>query len=58
MTFQEDIDAIRNRIAKAEFERDTWRVAGLQEKYLAAYFRVEALELQLDERLRLAGHSS
>ena len=52
MTFQEDTDALKKRIAKAEFERDTSRAAGLQEKYLAAYVLVEALELQLGERLR------
>ena len=52
MAFQEDIDAIKNRIAKAESDRDTWRRAGSQEKYLAAYFMVEALESQLDQRLR------
>jgi hypothetical protein len=52
MTFQEDIDALKSRIAKAEFKRETWRAAGEQEKYLEAYFMVEALELQLDSRLR------
>jgi hypothetical protein len=55
MTFQEDIDTIRNRLAKAESHRDTWQAAGLKEKYLEAYFMVEALELQLNERLRQAG---
>ena len=52
MTFQEEIDALLSRIAKAESERDAWRAAGPEEKYLEAYFMVEALELQLDERLR------
>lgn len=52
MSWHEDIDALKSRIAKAESERDTWRVAGVREKYLAAYFMVEALELQLDQRLR------
>ncbi len=52
MTFQEDIEAIKQRIAKAESERDIWRAAGPEEKYLEAYFAVEALELRLDERLR------
>lgn len=46
-----DIDAIRRRLAKAESERDTWRTAGLQEKYLATYFEVEALELELNRAL-------
>lgn len=49
MTFQEDIDSLKSRIAKAESDRETWRVAGPEEKYLEAYFLVEALELQLDE---------
>jgi hypothetical protein len=53
MTFQEDIAAMQVRIAKAESERDSWRVSGMQEKYLEAYSMVEALELQL-ERLRQA----
>ena len=52
MTFQEDIAAFTQRIAQAEAERDGWRAAGPQEKYLEAYLRVEALEQQLDERLR------
>jgi hypothetical protein len=53
MTLQEDIAAMRIRIAKAESERDSWRVSGMQEKYLEAYSMVDALELQL-ERLRQA----
>jgi hypothetical protein len=53
MSFQEDIAAIKDRIAKAESGRDSWRVSGRQEKYLEAYSMVEALELQL-ERLRQA----
>ena len=52
MTVQEDIDSFKDRIARAESERDAWRIAGREEKYLEAYFMVEALELQLDERLR------
>lgn len=56
MTFQHDIAAIRDRLAKAEADRDAWRAAGLQEKYLEAYGLVEMLERQLDERLRQVGH--
>lgn len=52
MTFEEDIDTLRNRIAKAETAREAWRLAGDREKYLEAYFMVDALELQLDQRLR------
>ena len=52
MTLKDDIDAIKRRIAKAESERDAWRLAGLEEKYIEAYSMVEALELQLEQRLR------
>jgi hypothetical protein len=52
MAIQEDIDALTNRIAKAESDRDTWRAAGSNEKYLGAYFLVENLNLQLYELLR------
>jgi hypothetical protein len=45
---QKDIAALQDRIARAEAERDTWRVAGLQEKYLEASSMVAALELQLE----------
>jgi hypothetical protein len=54
MTFKEEIAALRDRIAKAESDRDTWRASGMQEKYLEAYSQVEALELEL-ERLRQRG---
>jgi hypothetical protein len=56
MSSQEDIAAMQVRIAKAESERDSWRVSGMQEKYLEAYSMVEALELQL-ERLRQAART-
>lgn len=52
MTLQEDITAINDRIARAESARNAWRAAGREEKYLEAYFLVEALEAQLAERLR------
>lgn len=48
MSVQEDIAALQVRVARAEAERDSWRVSGMQEKYLEAYSMVEALELQLD----------
>ena len=44
MTFQEEISALNDRIAKVESDRDTWRAAGQQEKYLKAFFLLEALE--------------
>jgi len=52
MTRHDDIEALTKRLAKAASQRDTWRAAGQEEKYLAAYFAVEAIELQLDARLR------
>lgn len=55
MTFQEDVDAIRQRLIEAESDRDGWRMTKLQEKYLEACSMVEALESQLDERLRQHG---
>ena len=52
MTIQQDIDALRIRIDKVQADCDAWRVAGPKEKYLEAYFLVEALTLQLDECLK------
>jgi hypothetical protein len=54
MTFKDEVAELQVRIAKAESERDTWRTSGMQENYLAAYSRVDALERQL-ERLRQEG---
>ena len=58
LTIHADIDALRQRIAKAEADRDAWRASGRQENYLEAYSMVEALENQLDQlertRRRLA----
>lgn len=42
------MDALKARIAKAMSDRDAWRHAGREEKFLEAYFLVEALEAQLD----------
>jgi hypothetical protein len=50
-TFELDIDSIKSRILDAERERNGWRMAGVQEKYLEACSMVEALEFQLDERV-------
>jgi len=51
MSFDQEIGNLRERLAKAESDRDHWRASGRQEKYLESYFLVDALELQL-ERLR------
>jgi len=55
MTIQQDIDALRAKISKAESDRDTWRAAGREEKYLEAFFMIEAMQLQLDECSRQRG---
>jgi hypothetical protein len=44
MTFQEEISALNDRIAKVESDRDTWRAAGQQGQYLEAFFLLGALE--------------
>ena len=46
-TLREKIAALRLRIGDAESQRDGWRAAGNQEKYLEGYSLVEALEVQL-----------
>lgn len=51
MTRQEEVSDLKVRIARSEVQRDAWRAAGREEKYLEAYFMVEALELQLAARL-------
>lgn len=48
MDHHEQMAALRARLAGAEAERDAWRTSGLQENYLEAYSRVEALALQVD----------
>ncbi len=47
MDLLEEIALIRARIATAEFDRDTWRASGAQEKYSEACSMLEALGLQL-----------
>ncbi|MGM9486831.1 hypothetical protein [Ideonella sp. YS5] len=49
MTIEQDIEALKARIDKVQTDCDAWRVAGPEEKYLEAYFLVEALTLQLDK---------
>jgi hypothetical protein len=48
MDLREEIALIEARTARAESERETWRVSGVQEEYLEACSMVEALGLQLD----------
>ena len=47
MSHYQQMMALRARISAAEAERDTWRSTPMQENYLEAYSRVEALSLQL-----------
>jgi len=49
VTYAAEITEVKARLAKAESERDTWRSAGKQESYLAAYSMAEALRDQLDK---------
>jgi hypothetical protein len=48
------IESLKHRIRLAEEERDALRARGDEELYLRAASMVEALELQLEERLREA----
>jgi hypothetical protein len=51
VTLHEEIVSLKDRIAKAESDRDTWQASGQKEKYLEAYSMVGALELQLERAL-------
>lgn len=53
MTHLEKMAELEARLASAETERDTWRTSGMQEKFLEAFSRADALTLQLDA-MRLA----
>jgi predicted phosphoribosyltransferase len=48
MTAPEEISELRQHLAKVQGERDAWRAAGNQDRYMEAYFMAQALELQLD----------
>ena len=53
MTHSEDIRSIQDRLVGAQADCEAWRASGRQEKYLEAYFLVEALEEQLSRQLAL-----
>lgn len=53
MNVHDDLLALEERIGKALKDCETWRATGFGEKYLEAYDLVEALQLQLRQRLRL-----
>lgn len=48
----EEIEALQQRVLRAESRRDTWRATGQQEKYEEAYFLVESLQSELNARLQ------
>ena len=52
MSYQDDIAALTSRLRKAEAELQVWRAAGMQERYLEAYFLVDSLETEMLERMR------
>ena len=54
MDFQEDLATLEARIACAVQACEDWRATGFGEKYIEAYDLVEALQLQLRRRLRMA----
>jgi hypothetical protein len=54
MMLRHEIVALRARIARTQSERDAWRAAGSQAKYMKTFCELESLELQL-ERLRQEG---
>ena len=51
MTTQHDIEALRERITRAQHDCESWRQAGPEERYLESYVIVKALELELEEKL-------
>lgn len=54
MTFLADVDALRQRIVRAEAVREAWRIAGRQENYLESCSMVDALGAQLEALERTA----
>jgi len=42
-----EIAQLESRIAKAASDSDAWRASGQQERYLASFLLMEALEVQL-----------
>ncbi|GAB3256006.1 hypothetical protein [Chitinimonas naiadis] len=43
MTFHEDIAGLKDRIGQAESEREAWRIAGVEERYLVETYRPMSL---------------
>jgi hypothetical protein len=53
MSQDEDVARLKQRIAHAESDQDTWRASRNQEKYLESFFRADALERDLDQLRKL-----
>ncbi len=51
MTLEQQIEGLRERIARAQADRDELRKDGQEEKYLEAYVITKALEMELEEKL-------
>lgn len=54
MTQPDNVRSIHERLVQAQADCEAWRVSRLGEKYLEAFFLVEALELQLERALTQA----
>lgn len=52
MSNDQAIKCILARLARAESERDAWRAAGVEARYLEAFVMVEGLLMQLQARFR------
>ena len=52
MTAREEIVVLERRIERATTDCINWRASGQEERYLETFCMVEALELQLEQRLR------
>jgi hypothetical protein len=54
MSLKEEIAVLQQRLTTAQAIRDARKLSGPAEQYMEAYCTVEALEKQLDDRLRVA----
>ncbi|WP_298829568.1 hypothetical protein [uncultured Piscinibacter sp.] len=51
MTLEQEIEVLRQRITRAQNDRDELRKDGPEQKYLEAYVITKALEMELEEKL-------
>ena len=52
-TIVRDLGDLQTRLSHAVANCESWRASGLTEQYIEAYNLVEALQLQLRQRLQL-----